>query len=170
MQKSRNQSLYDFLQCLQLEYVSAELRSKIYPSQNDKRYYKKVMSFKLDKIEDIAQRNGLPTIFNNQEEKQEVYAKTYTSFGLPQFSYKDENDQEKFEESDLLNYFCEGGEVKILQEDESLGFEVGIIVDNDKLKQVLNERISFESVPIVVKKRKDQNEIVVLTSQLSRIL
>jgi len=85
-QKSRHQSLYDFLECLQLEYVTVELRSKIYPSISDKKYYKKVMGYKLEKVEDIALRNDLPTIFNNDEKRREIYEMVYTKFGATTFS------------------------------------------------------------------------------------
>jgi len=169
MNKSRHQSLYDFLQALQLEYVSAELRSKIYTSNSDKRYYKRVMSHKKEKIEDISLRNDLNTIFTDDSVKKEVYALTHTKFGIPTFVYRNDEDKAKFEESDLLNYFSVGSEVKIQGDDESV--EIGIIVDAQQFENKWNDgNNDIDSIPIVVKKRRDQNEAIVLVSQISRIL
>jgi len=168
-QKSRHQSLYDFLECLQLEYVTVELRSKIYPSISDKKYYKKVMGYKLEKVEDIALRNDLPTIFNNDEKRREIYEMVYTKFGAPTFSYKDNDDKNKFVETDLLNYFAIGAEVRIQEEE---GIQIGVIVDNEKLVQSWRD-LTFTEVgntPLVIRKRKEGTDAVVLISQISRIL
>ncbi|MBV1929555.1 MAG: hypothetical protein KUG81_08615, partial [Gammaproteobacteria bacterium] len=131
MNKSRHQSLYDFLECLQQEYITVEVRSKIYPSVSDKKYYKKVMGYKVEKIDDIASRNELPTIFNNENKRQTMYSEVCTMFGVPNFAYRDEADKEKFFEGDLLNYFSEGAEVRVLQEDEAI--DIAVIVDCDQL-------------------------------------
>jgi hypothetical protein len=167
--KSRHQSLYDFLECLQLEYVTVELRSKIYPSINDKKYYRKVMGYKIDKIVDIASRNTLPTIFNDDDKKREIYYAVYTKFGVPAFAYKDPEDKDKFYEQDLLNYFAVGAEVKVRTE---TGIEVGVISDNDKLLECWDTSTmsELEKIPIVVNKRKEGVDTIVLLSQISRIL
>lgn len=168
--KSRNQSLFDFLECLQLEYITAELRSKIYPSSNDKKYYRKVMRYKREKIEDIAQRNDLPTIFSSKDGKaNEMYKQVYAKFGVPSFQYKDTADREKFEYNDLINYFIVDAEVKVLREDGDV--DVAIIVDNESLEVAWNDGDDdFSKVAIAVRKRKTNTTEVVLIEQLSRIL
>jgi len=166
--KSRNLPLYDFLECLQQEYVAAEVRSKTYPSNNDKRYHRKVMGYKREKIEDIAQRNQLSTIFNDQTKMKNMYNSMYTHFGLPEFCYKDDSDRSKFEQNDILNYFAVGGEVKIQEES---GISIGIISDNEQLEvKWQNNEDDLQNTPIAVKKRNESGDVVVLISQLSRIL
>jgi hypothetical protein len=170
MAKSRHQSLYDFMECLQLEYITVELRSKIYPSASDKKYYRKVMGYKMEKIQDIALRNDLPTIFNSEEKKREIYEKTYSKFGVPAFAYKDQEDKDKFIEQDLLNYFAVGSEVRVCKGDNAI--EIAVIADNDKLVESW-ENLTFnelETVPIVIKKRKENTDSIALISQISRIL
>lgn len=65
--KSRDLSILDFLKVLTDEYFLAEMRSKTYKRKSDRNYWLKVCRFKKDKIEDIALRNRLPSIFNNQD-------------------------------------------------------------------------------------------------------
>lgn len=167
--KSRNQSLYDFLQCLQKEYVNAELRSKIYPSIGDKKYYRKVMGYKEEKIEDISMRNQLPSIFNNQDVRNDVYFEVYTNFGCPNFVYKNETEKEKFKQSDLLNYFAVGGEIKIQKEDGRI--EIGIIVDNLALEEAIDNGVEdLSKTPLAIKRRNVEGHSVVLIKQVSRIL
>ena len=60
MEKSRNVAPLEFLDVLQLEYINAIIRSKIYPRVADKDHYRKVAKGKEEKIKDIAFRNNLP--------------------------------------------------------------------------------------------------------------
>lgn len=81
--KSRNISILEFLENLQLEYLLYELRSKIYPKKEDKIKYKKIMQFKEDKIFDICSKNNLRNIFNDGEILNEIESKFYNEFGNP---------------------------------------------------------------------------------------
>lgn len=83
MKKSRDISILDFLENLQLEYLLYELRSKIYPKKDDKQKYKEIMQFKEDKIFDICSKNNLRNIFNDGEILQEIESKFYNEFGNP---------------------------------------------------------------------------------------
>lgn len=166
--KSRDQPMYDFLECLQIEYVSAEVRSKIYPSNSDRKYHRRVMGYKREKIEDISLRNALPTIFNDQDKIKLIYGKVYTNFGCPSLSYRNNEDRDKFFADDVLNYFSVGSEVKINEEN---GVSVGVISDASQLDQVWNSDVeTINSTPIVVKKRNSNQDVVVLVSMVSRIL
>jgi len=166
--KSRNQSLFDFLQCLQLEYITAEIRSKILSSNSDKRYYRKVMGYKKEKIQDIALRNGLPTIFSDNSTKQEMYSKVHTNSGCPNFVYRDEEEKQTYHYRDITNYFCVGAEVSI--EDEDGKVSVGVIQDNEQLLIALGSDKHIDSTPLAIKLRGEQKSTIVLINRVSRIL
>lgn len=127
-QKSRHQSLYEYLECLQLEYITCELRKKVYFKRKDKSYYSKTMDRKKIKIEDIAERNHLPTIFNDDKIKEGMYSLVYKEHGYPEFIYNSEEDKVEFLEKDKENYYLKGSEVRVLMEDGYV--EVGTIEDS----------------------------------------
>ena len=89
--KTRDISIYTFFEKLQEEWVVAELRYKIYPKKKDREFWKKVMEGKKEKINNIADRNAIPSIFSNNEIKQVLYQRIYTEGGLPNFIYKNED-------------------------------------------------------------------------------
>lgn len=124
--KSRNLSTFQFFEQLQLEYIVAELRKKIYPSVKDKNYYKRVMKFKKEKIEDISTRNTLPSIFTDLSCKDDLYKRVYNEIGPPTFYYRDEDHKNEFGEQDLANYFLVGSEVKVHRGDDK-GISIGRI-------------------------------------------
>lgn len=123
-EKTRNLSTFDYLEVLSSEYVVAEMRKKIYPHSKDKQFYSRTMLHKREKIEDIASRNSLPTIFNDTKVKEAIYARLIPAFGLPNFSYKNEEVRAELEAKDVANYYSQDGEVKVLQKDGSLKFGV----------------------------------------------
>lgn len=133
--KSRNLSTFRFFEQLQLEYIVAELRKKIYPSVKDKGYYKKVMKFKKEKIEDICSRNSLPSIFTDPAQKEELYKYVYREIGPPLFLYRDKKHEEEFSFQDLTNYYLVGSEVKVYKDGkviigriEAVNLEAGLVV------------------------------------------
>jgi len=104
--KNRDQSLLEFYKALQVEYIVAELRSKIYPKAKDKRYYKdRVMQGKRDSIIQISERNHLPSIFNSKEKYDEIYKEIHPDWGIPAFTYRDEESKKWISRSDKLNYY-----------------------------------------------------------------
>lgn len=114
--KTRHQSLFEYLEALQLEHIQAEVRRKIYPKPKDKVFWEKVLSHKKEKIIDIASRNGLPSIFDDELVKNQYRSKIFPETGFPTFFYKDDIDKAEFELKDFKYYFSAGSEVKILQE------------------------------------------------------
>lgn len=161
-EKTRHQTIYEFLECLQLEYVNLELRKKIYPFANDKKYYKRTMEFKKQKIVDIATRNRLSTIFDDEQVKAKIYNQCIPQWGLPIFIYQSEDDYNNQRHWDIINYFAVGSEVKILMDDNSIA--IGTIISADHLTP-------FSSVSVVtVKLRDDNRSYIKLWNQVSRIL
>lgn len=115
--KTRDLSTYDFLEALQIEYVVAQLRRKIYPKAKDKNYFTRVMDFKKRKIDDIVSRNKyVPTLFTDSTVKETIYNKVYGEFGFPNFFYKDEAVRAEMEEKDVRYYYMKDVEVKFLTE------------------------------------------------------
>lgn len=128
--KNRNISIAQYLETLQKEYLVAEIRNKIYPKISDKKFWKKVMLGKKEKIEDICFRNNIKSIFDDVEIKKRVYSEVYNESGLPNFSYKD--DAQRFgegtfpglEETDIKNYYSIDSDVKVGTSEE---YELGKI-------------------------------------------
>jgi len=112
-QKTRDLSIYKFFEQLEKEYIVAELRRKIYAPLQDKKYYKKVMFFKKEKIIDIALRNSLPSIFDDEATKIKFYLQIYKKSGFPNFIYNSESEKGEFEQKDKLFYYMEGSDVKV---------------------------------------------------------
>jgi hypothetical protein len=122
-QKSRNLSPYQFFEILQLEWIVADLRSRIYPVLTDKSYWNKVKDGKRKIIEGIAEKNHLfSTIFTDEEMKRIYEQKVYNEKGLPTFLYKDEEHKLFQEPFDLAYYYSTGVEVRFeLYEEQKVG-------------------------------------------------
>jgi hypothetical protein len=115
--KNRDQSLLDFYKSLQIEYIVAELRSKIYPKAKDKKYYKnRVMLGKRESILQISERNHLPSIFNSKDKYEEFYKEVHPDWGIPRFTYRDEESKKWISKSDKLNYYSVNSEFALLLE------------------------------------------------------
>lgn len=112
IEKTRDLPLLDFFSQLQLEYVVAGLRYRIYKREKDKAFWKdRVMVGKRQKIEDISERNpNLMTIFNSQSEMQRFKDMVYKPWGLPDFYYRDKEQRAELEIKDILNYFAHNQE------------------------------------------------------------
>ena len=120
--KSRNISILDYLNTLQKEFFCAELRYKIYTQQADKDYWRTIMTHKQNKIEDIALRNKLKSIFTDKREYLKIFEEVLC-FGVPNFTYRDYYQQTKLQKRDMYFYFQPGSDVKYINEsgDECLG-------------------------------------------------
>ena len=99
--KTRNLSVAEYFLQLQKEYLTAEFRRKIYFNPKDKAYYQKVMGFKKEKIESIAKRNRLKSIFNDNVTLSEIQRELFTLDGKPKFEMTD---------IDHENYYATGNE------------------------------------------------------------
>ena len=100
-QKTRNLSVAEYFDVIQREYCIAEFRRKIYYSPKDKRYYGRVMEHKKVKIEDIATRNHLDSIFTSSSKAAEIRGSLFDGLGRPVFDMTEE---------DLKNYYSVGNE------------------------------------------------------------
>lgn len=158
--KTRNQSVHTFFESLQLEYIVAVIRSKIYPSSFDRKYYKnRVMSGKRRKIEEISARNNLISIFESKELYDQYYNKIIPDWGFPNFIYTDEKNKNRQFNQDRINYFAEKTEVAIREEDGTIS--VGTVTSN---RSVISKSV------ISIKRRGDSTIIVVPVDRARRIL
>lgn len=171
--KDKDQSIYEFYKTLQEEFLICELRKKIYPRGKDKRYYGKTSEFKKSKIEDIADRNGLPSIFNSEECRREVNKTVFGEFGLPKFMYRDSVERDELKPKDAYYYYAVGAEVRVKREDS---IKIGVItkgidaewdyVDGSQYKQLIIKN----SEVVFVKFKGEEKETMVMTTLVSRVL
>lgn len=99
--KTRNLSVAEYFDVIQREYYVADFRRKIYYSPKDKRYYGRVMEHKRAKIEDIASRNHLDSIFTSSAKAVEIRGALFDKSGRPIFDMTPE---------DQRNYYSVGNE------------------------------------------------------------
>lgn len=157
MSKNKNQSIYMFFESLQKEYMIAMIRSKIYTSYRNRKYYReRVMPGKKEKIEQIAQRSGIRSIFDDKEIWESVWESVVPQWGLPNFTYSSDENREEQYPQDYMNYFSPGSEVVVNDGGKAV---VGVVVSNDFLlannmvdiKRLGSEKV--ESVSISLLKR-----------------
>lgn len=144
VKKTRDLTIYEYFEVLQLEYIVAELRKKIYPSLNDQGYYTRVMGQKKEKIDDIAERNNLPSIFNDKKIKKIQYNKIYSSFGLPNFLYTDKEHENKYAVLDRKFYYFPGSEVKIIIEGEMKVGNIDSVDFNEDKAVIIVKKQTYE--------------------------
>jgi hypothetical protein len=118
--KDRNISPVEFLKRLQLEYICAEIRKKIYITDSDVSYWNKVMEGKKIKIIDLSTKNFLPTIFNNDEEKIALYKEVYNQQGLPNFIYKNQSTELTLKPNDIKFYYYPNTSVRVYPKNEPM--------------------------------------------------
>lgn len=112
--KGRNLTFEEFFETLQLEYIVAELRWKIYSSEKDKTYYKeREMDGKKVTIQEISSRNNFKDIFNDLDTQNKYYSQIYNEWGLPNFIYRNQEDRETRRKIDIYNFFKRGIEVSV---------------------------------------------------------
>lgn len=113
MEKSgtRHLSVAEYFQQVQKEYLIADFRRKIYFSPKDKEYWTRVCGYKKSRIDKIAERNRLHSIFNSEDKLNELRHELFDNFGKPKFAMSD---------SDNNNYYSRGSEF-------SLGGEIYIL-------------------------------------------
>jgi hypothetical protein len=114
MSKSKSRSLkpYQYYQILQIEFIVAQLRVRLYPNQKDKDYWEKVSEGKKKTVEQIAEKNRLPTIFTDEEMRRIFELKVYREKGIADFTYRDEAHREAQEPLDYIYYFSKGSDVR----------------------------------------------------------
>ncbi len=112
-QKSRHLSTLDFYETLQVEYIQADLRHKIYPKLKDKAFWGRVAGGKKETIEKLSERNSLPSIFTDPAMLREFQKKVYCDQGFPAFRYKNDQDEQDQGYRDLQFYYLQGAEVRV---------------------------------------------------------
>lgn len=152
--KTRRQSVYEYFEALQLEWIVADLRYRISTKIKDKEFWRRVKEGKKVTIETIADRNQLPTIFTDLDMRAELEKRVYRNNTYPNFLYRNEEDKEAQGYWDLFHYYKHNADIRF----EHFGeVRVGKIkayqVYDTKLKVVYNDEV-FE----------------LLTSEVSRIL
>lgn len=111
--KTKDQSRFEYMEALQYEYLCAELRKKIYRRGKDKEFWQKVMDGKKDKIVNIGNRNGLPTIFSDSRIKNDTLDTIIRDRGMPNFKYDDIPNADEIIWKDYINYYARETEVKV---------------------------------------------------------
>lgn len=101
MNKTRNLSVAEYFIEIQKEYLIADFRRKIYYNPKHKAYWTKVCTYKKKRIDEIAKRNGLNSIFNSEAKLLEIRSELFDHNGKPKFNLTDE---------DLNNYYTNGNE------------------------------------------------------------
>lgn len=99
--KTRNLSVAEYFLQIQREYLIADFKRKIYFSPKDRAYYIRVCGYKETRINAIARRNNLNSIFNSAEKLAELRAELFDRNGKPKF---------EMTSKDYANYFSNGSE------------------------------------------------------------
>lgn len=111
--KSRHLSILDFFENLQVEYLQADLRHKIYPKLKDKAYWNRVKEGKRATIEKLAEKNSLPSIFTDEAMLRAFEKRVYREVSYPIFNYRDEKNRMEQEYYDIYFYYLKGADVRI---------------------------------------------------------
>lgn len=122
----RKLSTYQYFEILQLEWLIADLRCRIFANEKDQSYWHRVREGKRVKIESIAEKNRLPTIFSDNDLKRDLENRIFNDYSYPNFHYKDEAHKQSQGYWDLLNYYSKGVEVRYEFCDE---VRVGTVID-----------------------------------------
>lgn len=139
--KTRHLSTYNYLQVLQLEYIVAELRRKIYVKKKDKDFYSRVLVGKEKKIRDICLRNSLPSLFTSDEEKSNYYGQVYSKFGYPDFCYRNDEQVQEHKAKDFYYYFYKDSDFKVNEEGN---IKIGTLISVDEESGVVHIKLKGE--------------------------
>lgn len=131
--QNRELSAAEYFIQIQKEYLIAQFRSKIYFSPKNKRYWKKVMKYKAEKINSIASRNKLHSIFNSDEKMEDFYNRLFDKNGKPRFEMTTD---------DLNNYYTAGNDFSYNGEI----YNLDSIREDGKLQLFSKEKSEFEIV------------------------
>lgn len=154
--KSRAIGIYQYFEILQLEWICSDLRLKIYRRPSDKSHYKKVCEGKRKTIENIAEKNNLPTIFNDSDFYESLRSRIVRNISYPEFIYKDQDHRQNQEYWDLFYYYHKGVEVRFDLFGES---KVGVIKSYKSL-----------SSNITVQVKGETKEVILTVDKVTRIL
>ena len=139
---NRELSAAEYFIQVQKEYLIAEFRSKIYFSPKNKRYWKRVMEFKAEKIKSIATRTKLHSILNNEGKMIEFQNRLFEHSGKPKF---------EMTADDIKNYYTAGNDFSYNGEIYTLDS----ILDDEKL-----QLFSLSKEEFIVVDKKDVFRII----------
>lgn len=131
--QNRELSAAEYFIQIQKEYLIAQFRSKIYFSPKNKHYWKRVMEYKAEKINSIASRNKLYSIFNSDEKMEDFHNRLFAKNGKPRF---------EMTADDLKNYYTAGNDFSYKGEIYTLDS----IREDGKLMLFSKEKGEFEIV------------------------
>lgn len=115
---TRKLTPYEYYERIQVEYLCAVLRSKIYKSSEDRGFWSRVAEGKRVKIDNISEKNNLPSIFTDTDMLSEFENRLYRKDTYPLFVYRDETHRLEQEPFDLVYYYHKGSEIRYLWEGE----------------------------------------------------
>lgn len=137
--KTRDLSVAEYFVQIQREYLINDFRRKIYYSPKDKAYWIKVCGYKEQRINAIAKRNNLNSIFNSAEKLESMMAELFDRNGRPRFTMT---------EDDVKNYYSIGsefsyhGEIYILDQINNDGQLTLYSPDTEVYVKVARENVS----------------------------
>jgi hypothetical protein len=143
LQKTRVIPISDFYTRLQLEYICYKFRSLIYQRVYDKKKFEDICQKKREKIDQIAFENCLPSIFNNEVQREKYLKKFFGEWGLPNFTYRDEYQQRVKGYWDIYYYFIQGSSVRLHLEKD---IEIGKIISCDIKDQLITIQVEDKEV------------------------
>lgn len=146
----KNLSKLDFMEVLQQEYFAAEIRSKIHHKISNKKYWKKMMVRKKEKIKSISNELDIKSIFDSDEYYQEVKRAIFPDKHnrVPKFEMSNE---------ELELYFADDSQVKVFGENGE--FYLGTIKTSMLSKNILS-----------IKKRGGSEVKLIFLTRVMRLL
>lgn len=111
--KTRNLSVAEYFLQIQKEYLIADFRRRVYFSPKDKAYWSKVCGYKETRINKIANRNKLNSIFNSEQKMNELRAELFDHSGKPKWDLTPTDIENYYSNG---NEFCYKGEIYILDQ------------------------------------------------------
>lgn len=124
-------SIVEYFDRLQCEYLMADFRRHIYYSPKDRAYYKRVMDYKAQKINDIAERNHLTSILSNDDKRREYRKKLFDDKGNPVF----------MNQEDIERYYTPRSEF-------SYNGEAWILVSVDGQNATLENKLTSQEITV----------------------
>lgn len=121
LKKSRVIPKNDFYTRLQLEYISYKMRLLLYEREEDKKKFQDICVKKREKIELIALKDCLPSIFTSPE-SQKKYLDLFfgQGKGIPNFCYRDDYQKRVKGYWDSYYYFRKGSLVQFKHHNDDL--------------------------------------------------
>lgn len=107
-------SLHSFLDLLEREYISTEIRKSIYKSKKDKKYFSKVLYNKEIKIRNISKKLGMVSIFEDDTRYMEIFKKIANFGKMPKLTNICKKDYYMFY-SQKTSFIMKGEIVKIVE-------------------------------------------------------